>query len=105
MIELPELDDDKHLADDIMNNFINKIKFIRSQLGHFSKYKPHFDFSKGEVLEEFDTISENEIQEIVGKSKTTSCKDNPIPSELVKRYIYILSPLIVKIVYESLKEA
>ena len=29
--------------------------------------------SGGEVLEEFDTISEKEIQEIVRKSKATSC--------------------------------
>ena len=72
-----------------MNYFINKIKCIRSELGHFSKYKPHINFSEGEVLEEFDTISEKEIQEIVGKLKSTSCKDDPIPSELVKRYIYI----------------
>ena len=50
-----------------MNYFINKIKCIRSELGHFGKYKPHIDFSKGEVLEEIDTVSEKEIQEIVGK--------------------------------------
>ena len=60
-------DNDKHLADDFMNYFINKIKHIRSELGHFSKYKPHIDFSKGEVLEEFDTISTKELREIIGK--------------------------------------
>ena len=46
-VRLPEYDDDKHLADDFMNYFINKIKGIRSELGHFSKYKPHIDFSEG----------------------------------------------------------
>ena len=55
-VKLPEYDGDKHLADDFMNYFINKIKCMRSKLGHFSKYKPHIDHSKGEVLEEFDTI-------------------------------------------------
>ena len=104
-VKLPEYDDDKDLADDFMNYLINKIKHIRSELGHFSKYKPHIDFSKGEVLEEFDTICKMEIQEIVGKLKSTSCKDDPIPSELFKRYIYLLLPLIIKIVNESLKEA
>ena len=87
-----------------MNYFINKIKCIRSELGHFSRHKPHVNFSKGEVLEEFDTVDEKEILEIVGKSKATSCKDDPIPSELVKRYIHILSPLIIKILNESLNE-
>ena len=32
---LPEYDDDKHLVDDFMNYFIKKIKYIRSELGHF----------------------------------------------------------------------
>ena len=88
-----------------MNYFINKIKHIRGKLGHFSKYKPNIHFSEGEVLEEFDTISEKEIQEIVGKLKATSRKDDPIPSELVKTYVNILSPLIIKIVNEPLKQA
>ena len=87
-----------------MNYFINKIKHIRSELGHFSKYRPHIDFSKSEVLAEFDTTSKKEILEIVGKSKSKSGKDDPIPSELVKRYIYIyiLSPLIIKMVNKLL---
>ena len=88
-----------------MNYFINKIKHIRSELEHFSKCKPYIDFSKGEVLEEFDTISKKEMQEIVGKSKSASCKYDPIPSEVFKRYIYILSPLIIMIASESLKQA
>ena len=60
-------------------------------------------------MEKFDTISKKEIQEIVGKSKSKSCKDDPIPSELIKRYIhiyiYILLLLIIKIVNELLKPA
>ena len=73
-VKLPEYDDGKHLVDDFINYYINKMKCIRSELGHFSNYKPHIDFSKGEVLEGFDTISEKEIQEIVGKLKATSLK-------------------------------
>ena len=61
-VKLPEYDDDEHLADDFMNYLINKIKCIRGELGHFSKYKSHIDFSKGEVLEEFDTIREKGIK-------------------------------------------
>ena len=63
------------------------------------------NFSEGEDLEEFDTMSKKEMQEIVGEPESTSCKDDPIPSEIVKRDIYILLPLIIKLVNESLKQA
>ena len=88
-----------------MDFFKSSIVTIRDHLENFPIYDPTTNFSKGQKLSRFTEVTVEEVEGLVGKSKATSCVLDPIPSNIVKRHIKVLSPLVTRIINCSMSQA
>ena len=85
-MELPEHDDPVNLANKFGGFFYKKIELvIKTEIDDISVDPPDVHFYPPQVkLENFSSISEDEIRKIICKSSNTSCQLDPIPMWLVK---------------------
>lgn len=88
--------------------FASKVEYVHHQLGlltgtlhndscqSITYTPPHSVFSN------FTLPTTSEIVGLIGKSKSSTCQLDPLPTPLVKACLPALSPLITKIVHASL---
>ena len=93
--------DDAKLAKEFADFFIAKIQAIRDDLEHHDKFKPNIRSTKSFM--EFRLYNEDEIQDKVFNMKNKSCEIDPIPTDLLRKYIDHLSPVLTKLVNVSLQ--
>jgi len=98
---MPDDQSDSKLANNFADYFEEKIDKIRKELDTFDKYEP--DDTCNSNLNNFAIMSEEQIKEIINKSKAKNCELDPIATKIIKEYIDILIPFITKIVNLSLQ--
>ena len=104
---LPDHDCATTLANDFATFFTDKITTIRT--GFVSEDIPP-DCSVtsedrpflGTPLEEFTPVTEEEIERMIKEASSKSCSLDPLPTELLKKIIDVLCPIITNIVNMSL---
>ena len=80
---LPDHNNDKSLASEFLDFFINKIETIRNNLDHHAKYKPP-KRTITHPLSNFTPIDQKELQAIVNHMKPKSCELDAIPTKFIK---------------------
>jgi hypothetical protein len=100
---LPPRGSDLDLTNEFAEYFISKIKNIRDSLENMEKYVP-VDSKEIPILTEFSPLSENEVKNIITKMATKSCELDAIPTEILKKGLNGLLPVITNLVNISLKE-
>ena len=105
---LPDHDSAEELANRFSNFFKEKIDKIRSNLeifqqSHNIRRLPEVPLvSESQLLSKFKQASEEEIMKIIRSSATKSCSLDPIPTQLLKRCLDALLPVITRIINCSL---
>ena len=79
---------EKDLASKFCNFFVDKITNIRDRLRDDSRFVVEKEREPGML--EFNQVSESYVQKIIGESKATNCKTDPIPSKLIKKFKVLL---------------
>ena len=57
----------------------------------------------GTLMEEFKSVSEDEVGKVIGASPSSSCSLDPLPTWMLKKCLSTLLPIITLIVNLSLK--
>jgi exonuclease III len=97
---LPESTDDKGLANEFNEFFQQKVAKIKSQLDGFPRFTPNEE--PVSQLHTFSSLSVKEVKKILGSTKVTSCRTDPIPTKVIKDKMDLLLPMITRIVNASL---
>ena len=100
---LPSCNSDVELAEDFASFFINKIECIRTALVSNPPYTPSANIAT--EFPSFEPLSDASVAKIIRNSKPTTCLLDPLPTKLVKEYSHIFTPVITKIVNNSLSSA
>ena len=95
---LPEHSSSKALADEFGQYFMKKINTIRDNFDDSDNAFEYDNAFTGTPLTSFKSLSENELNTIVAKAASKSCELDPIPSNLLKSCMDVLSPIILRIV-------
>ena len=99
---LPEHDDPTKLANEF-GTFIKKIEIIKENLDKFQVQEPRLaPATPKENLENFSSVSIEEVCKIVRESSNASCRLDPVPTWLVKSCLDVLAPSITEMVNLSL---
>ena len=91
---------EQDLASIFSNLFLDKITNIRDKLRDNSRFVVEKKREKGML--EFNQVSEPYVQKIIGKSKATNCRTDPIPSKLIKKFQVYFTPVITTMINLSL---
>ena len=100
---LPSHTDPKDLAETFAEFFTEKIKVIRNTFSVMAR-----NTEGGQNISNFcdiQTVSEEDIKEIIQSSNSKSCHLDPIPTTLLKSVLDVLLPSITKIVNTSIQTA
>ena len=102
---LPNSDNDKDLADNFANYFIDKIRNIRDQLDEYPKYDPKEEAKDiPTLLGIFNQIAAEDIMSIVGSMASKSCKLDVVPTSLFKAILPNIIDTLVRIINASLEQ-
>ena len=82
--------------------FSDKISNLREKLDSRHSLPPTFTVYEGPVLDQFASVSEDEISDLIKKMPTKGCILDPMPTDMVKQCADDLVPLITCIINESL---
>ena len=100
---LPPHDSDESLANQFADYFITKIDRIRD---NFSQIPVHIPEATGiPTLCRFAPLTTEQITNLISSMQTKSCELDPIPTQILKRVLTILIPIITHIVNASLTSA
>ena len=103
--EFPENRDPSILANEFGEFFCKKIELVKSKIDEISINPPNVPFHLPEVkLDEFSSVSEDEVRRIILESSNASSKLDPIPTSLVKLCCHELAPIIAEIINLSFSE-
>ena len=97
---LPNYTNDKDLAEEFADFFMDKIQRIRDNLTENPVYKPTRRDISG--LAEFKPFNQMEVKKIILSMKTKSCKLDTLPMKLLKECIDSILPTITNLVNTSL---
>ena len=89
------------LAEDFVNFFQNKILQIRELFNGMTKYEAITD-TLVPLLRKFALLTEKQTALIIKQMKSKSCKLDDIPTNILKKILPTVCPLITKIVNTSL---
>ena len=102
---LPNSDNDKDLADNFANYFIDKIRNVRDQLDEYPKYDPKEEAKDIPTpLGIFNQIAAEDIMSIVGSMASKSCKLDVVPTSLFKAILPHIIGTLVRIINASLEQ-
>ena len=92
-------------CNDFITFFKEKVNNIRFHLNSSPTspaptVEPHF--GPAQPLCCFNSITQQEAENIISKMKPTTCALDPFPTALIKSHLTLLSPLITKIINDSL---
>ena len=99
---LPKAENDKKLANDFADFFLQKIKKIRDDLDNIPNYNPEYLEMEIPALTIFEELSQNEVKDIINNLGTKSCELDAIPTKILKKCLSSLLPSITEIVNLSL---
>ena len=103
--EFPENHEPSILANEFGEFFCKKIELVKSKNDEVSINPPNVPFYLPEVkLDEFYSVSEDEVRKIILESSNASSKLDPIPTSLVKLCCHELAPIIAEIFNLSFSE-
>ena len=92
---LPSSSSNKKLADSFVNFFVEEINKIRSQFRHEDTYNT--PTRKCSTVSNFQTITEDELLNIIKTMNSRTCSTDPHNSKLILRFTQILVPVWTKI--------
>ena len=100
----PEHDDPIKLANEFGTFFLKKIEIIKKNLDKFQVQEPRLarPVTPKENLENFSSLSIEDVCKIVRESFNASCRLDPVPTWLVKSCLDVLAPSITEMVNLSL---
>ena len=96
---LPNHTNDKDLAEEFADFFMDKIQKIRGNLTENPVYQPTKNISR---LAEFRPFNQLEVKKIILSMKTKSCELDTLPTKLLKECIDSILPTITNLVNISL---
>ena len=101
-VKCPKHTSKQQLAEDFVTFFETNIQNIRELL----KNKPKFIPDNNDVprLKRFATITEKQVCRVIGSLKNKSCKLDQIPTDILKKMLPVVAPIITRIVNLSLSE-
>lgn len=99
---LPEHSNDKQLADDFVEYFLNKIDTIRESIKDHDIYLPSGS-DHVPTMDSFTPMSRAEILKIANSLKTKSCELDKWPTSILKRALPEIIGIVEKIINMSLK--
>ena len=99
---LPSSGADQELANEFANFFIDKVRNLQNSLEDHPAYNPSGSCSSH--LTAFKPLTDNAVSKIIACSKATTCLLDPLPSQLVKDNKHLLSPVIARIINNSLQK-
>ena len=99
---LPCRSSNEDLANEFADFFISKIRKIRDNLSQYEGYVPTRT-KDIPPLSQLEPLSEKEVENIVSKMATKSCELDALPTEIFKKGLNRLLPLVTKIVNTSLE--
>ena len=103
--EYPENREPSILANEFGEFFCKKIELMKSKIDEVSINPPNVPFYLPEVkLDEFYSVSEDEVRKIILESSNASSKLDPIPTSLIKLCCHELAPIIAEIINLSFSE-
>ena len=105
---LPTFSDPKELANDFSDFFKQKINKIQNELQSSRQHDNasfHDQTKDIPPLNDLQPVSEEEMKEIVLKSKSKSCSLDPIPTTLLKSCLDVLLPILCKITNLSMSSS
>ena len=108
-VVLPQVTSERALAEDFQRYFTEKISSIRDGLSansNTAESENAYDFDvpfHGTCFSKFTTATESEIKQLIFSSQSKSCELDPIPTDLLKRCIDPLLPVITTIINKSLE--
>jgi hypothetical protein len=105
MSPLPTVFPASQLPDVFIDFFTKKVADIRAELDQSALHSvnpSHVDVPPACSLASFQPISENDLREIILKSKPTTCPLDPLPTPLLVENLDVLLPALTQIVNDSL---
>ena len=103
--EFPENREPSIFANEFGDFFCKKVELVKSKTDEVSINPPNVPFYLPEVkLDEFYSVSEDEIRKIILESSNACSKLDPIPTSLVKLCCHELAPIIAEIINLSFSE-
>jgi hypothetical protein len=103
--EIPENRDPSILGNEFGEFFCKKIDLVNSKIDEICINPPDVPFHLPEVkLDEFSSVSEDEVRRIILKSSNASSRLDPIPTSLVELCCHELAPIIAEIINLSFLE-
>ena len=106
----PPVDDISNLANQLGTFFIQKIEIIdqsQTNLDNMAQGLPALPDDYAQVspppLSKFSLITEEKVHKLINSSKNKSCTLDPMPTSLVIDCIYVLLPIITKMINLSLE--
>ncbi len=91
----------ENLANDFSEFFIRKIEFIRTKLDSVST-TPIVEDTCDSVLDSFNLLSCEEVRKLIVRSPCKSCSLDPIATDILRKCLDVLLPIITDIINESL---
>ena len=105
---LPQHDSAEDLCNRMATFFSEKIKIIHEGLAELQTETIHLEPDQvfnATCLNDFDLVTEEEVNKIIKKAASKSCCLDPIPTQLVKECLDVLLPLITRIINQSFANA
>ena len=99
---MPMTENDKCLADNFADFFMEKVQKIRDNLKHYRKYEPSMRIVP--KFGKFDELCEDDIRKLINSLQTKSCETDVLPTKLLKSFLNELLPIITRLVNLSLTE-
>lgn len=107
---LPDAKSDHILANTFNEFFINKVVKIRNTITNSATpddistaHQTLFPASNA-TFGEFNKATEEEVRQIIAKSSSATCNQDPIPTNLLKQNVDAVIPIITKIINKSLED-
>jgi exonuclease III len=97
---LPSNASDAVLSEEFASFFIEKVEKIRDNLQVFPAYEP--EGLSTSMFDQFKYVDINTVKRLIMNAKAATCQSDPLPSFLVKKYVDIVGPVIMKIINLSL---
>ena len=88
-------------ASKFCNFFVDKITNIRERCKDNSRFLVQKEREPGML--EFNQVSESCVLKIIGESKATNCRKDPIPSKLIKKFKVYFTPVTTTLINLSLR--
>ncbi len=102
--QFPESESMDILAEEFSDFFITKIQRIRNKLDSLSVHTGHIDTVCQSRLDCFKALTEEDVRKLIQKSPCKSCDLDPMPTELLRKCLDLLIPVITRIINMSLAE-